>query len=371
MTAMGARTWNVVFQTCLLLATASCGDRGGSNPGTGAAGSGGIAGSGIAGNGGSLAGGSGSGAAAGAGTPKVCSFAIDGALSPAIPTVGIVDWSTDLSGLSEARIEFALTDPADDELNKGSGGKIDVAGTTHRALMLGLKAERTYTYRIVATGGGKVCSSADQTLTTGAATGAPTVTRTANNAAGQARGFIVTCEYPDGPSSEARPKMAYIIDADGDVVWWAASPSACSRALIDWEGANMWMLQANSGPTSSGEVRRIGMDGTGALNNVEGLTKAHHDIAVLPGGIVAALVWVDVVGASDLVERSPDGTVTTVIRLDNRVLKPMPNGQLHANSIMYHQADDTYTVGDIYASAYVKVTRQGKLLWQFGADTLT
>jgi hypothetical protein len=391
---MPARVWNVVvFQTCFVIATAGCGDRGGAKSNPGAAGSGGVAGAVSGGNGGSAGGGAGIGGAGvagaagagvagtggiagaagaagatGGGTPEVCSFAIQSALSTAIPTVGIVNWSTDLAGLSEARIEFTLNDPADDVINKSSGGKIDVAGTAHRALMLGLKAERTYTYRIVATGGGKLCTSADQTLTTGAATGAPTVTRTAHNPTGQARGFIVTCEYPDGLSSQARPKMAYIIDGDGDVVWWVASPSSCSRALIDWEGANMWMLQANTGPTSTGEVRRVGMDGTGALNNVDGLSRAHHDITVLPGGIVAALVWVDTLGASDLVERSPDGTLRTVVRLDNKVLKPMLNTQLHANSIMYHQADDTYTVGDVYASAYVKLTRQGKLLWQFGGD---
>jgi hypothetical protein len=191
--------------------------------------------------------------------------------------------STDLAGLSEARIEFTLNDPADDEINRDSGGKIDVAGTTHRALMLGLKAERTYTYRIVATGGGKVCTSADQTVTTGPATGAPTVTRTAQNAARQARGFIVTCEFPDGPA--ARANMAYIIDADGDVVWWAAAPPSCSRALIDWEGANMWMVPASGGAANL-ETRRIGMDGMGAMNNVAGMVRAHHDVAALPGGIV-------------------------------------------------------------------------------------
>ncbi len=303
------------------------------------------------------------------GTPEICAFQVSGALSPAIPTVGIINWSTDLAGLTEARIEFTLNAPAADEINRGSGGKIDVAGTTHRALMLGLKAERTYTYRIVATGGGKVCTSADQMLTTGAATGAPTVTRTAPNAAAQARGFIVTCEFPDGGAARAR--MAYIIDADGDVVWWAAAPSSCSRALIDWEGANMWMVQASGGATNL-ETRRIGMDGMDALNNVGGLVRAHHDIAAVPGGIVAALVWAegnDARYASDLVERSPDGTMKTVVRLDGKIFKPQPDMNLfHSNSILYHPADDSYTVGDIYARAYVKLTRQGKLLWQLGAD---
>jgi arylsulfotransferase ASST len=289
---------------------------------------------------------SGAGGTRGMGTPEVCSFAIDAALSTAIPTVGIVNWSTDLAGLSEARIEFTLDHPAADEINRGSGGKIDVAAPIQRALMLGLKADRTYTYRIVASGGGKLCNSADETLRTGAATNAPTVTRTGNDPAAQAGGFIVTCEYINGGSSQPRPKMAYIIDADGDVVWWSPQPSAsCSRALIDWEGANMWMVEATGGAANI-VVHRIGMDGTGE-QNVPELARAHHDIAALPGGIVAALVWIDPNGAmykSVLIERSPGGTVKTVVRLDNTIFKPRDNGVFHANSILYHLEDDTYTL---------------------------
>src|SRR4029079_14001037 len=85
-------------------------------------------------------------------------------LSLTIPTVGVINWSTDLAGLTEARIEFTLNEPAPDTLNRGSAAKIDVSATTHRALMLGLKAGRTYTYRIVATGaGGQTCTSPDRT----------------------------------------------------------------------------------------------------------------------------------------------------------------------------------------------------------------
>jgi hypothetical protein len=352
------------------------GGAGGAIGGSGGSSAGGSGGSSaIGGSGGGGAAGSGGSAGAGGmkgiGTPEICSFTIDGALSTGIPTVGIVNWSTDLAGLSEARIEFTLDDPAADEINRGSGGKIDVAGTTHRALMLGLKPERTYTYRIVATGGGKVCTSADQTLTTGAATGAPAVIRTANDPTAQAPGFIVTCEYPDGCyNPSGRPKMAYIIDSDGDVVWWTPSPSNCSKAQMDWEGANMWMIEA-SGGASDLHTYRIAMDGIGPSTAVPELSRAHHDIAALPGGVVAALVWVQGTSAfyaSDLVERAPDGTLKTVVRLDSKIVKPPDNGLFHSNSIKYHPADDTYTVGDIYAAAYVKLTRQGKLLWQFGRN---
>jgi hypothetical protein len=309
----------------------------------------------------------GCGSVAEGGTPEICSIEIACALSSAIPTVGVIDWSTDLAGLSEARIEFTLADPAADELNTGSGGPIDIAGTTHRALMLGLKPERTYTYRIVASGAGQVCTSPDHTLTTGTSADAPTVSRTVHDASARARGFIVTSG--GYPFRVAGPQMAYIIDADGEVVWWAPSQAQCSRALMDWEGANMWMVDSAPCPRCVGETRRIAMDGTGLLTDVEGLSAAHHDITVVPGGILAALVWSgEPNAASDLVERLPDGMLKTVVRLDENVFPWSSGSELHANAIAYHAADDTYTVSDRSAGAYVKLTRQGELLWQFGGD---
>jgi hypothetical protein len=71
---------------------------------------------------------------------------------------------------------------------------------------------------------------------------------------------------------------------------------------------------------------------------------------------------------SDLVERSPDGTLRTVATLDGTVFKPRSGATWHANSIQYHPTDESYTIGDRSAYAYVKLTRQGELVWQFGFD---
>jgi hypothetical protein len=347
------------------------GDGGSSTSGSamGGAGSGGLGGVAVSGGVSGVSGESGEGGEAGTtggkggGTSDPCGFQIEGRLS-AIQTVGVVDWSIDLPELSEARIEFSLVDPAPGEINRGSGGAIDVSGTTHRALMLGLKPDRTYTYRIVATGDDEVCTSADRSLTTGSSPGAPTVTRTVVDADARAHGFIVTSGgYPG--STQA----AYIIDADGDVVWWAFSPRECSHALMDWEGANMWMVSTN--PASVvGEVSSIGMDGERALNGVEGLSYAHHDLAVAPGGIVAALVWnLDGSGSSDLVERSPDGTLRTVVRIGSNLFESLTgSASFHPNAVQYHPRDDTYTVSDPYARAIVKVTREGEPVWQIGEN---
>jgi hypothetical protein len=308
----------------------------------------------------------GDGAESSLGTPEVCRFELSGALSSVIPTVGVVDWSTDLEPLHAARLEFTLNDPKPGEINTGSGGPVDITGTRQRALMLGLKPERTYTYRIVAESGTTVCASPARSLTTGSAAGAPVVSRTVHDAAARARGFIVTSGGYAFTGGGVR--LAYIVDADGDVVWWAPAPQQCSRALLDWEGATLWMVDTNPTVASRGKVRSVGMDGHSAVNEVAGLPTAHHDLTVLPGGVVAALVWSDDgSSSSDLVERFPDGTARIVARLDSSVF-PASAGEFHANALLYHAADDSYTVSDLFARAYAKLTRAGELLWQFGGD---
>jgi len=289
-------------------------------------------------------------------------------LSDSLPTVGVVTWSTDLAGLSTARLEFTLNDAAPGVLNQGSGGPVSVEGTSHRALMLGLKPERTYTYRIVANAGSASCVSEDRTLTTGAGTREIPLTRTAVNTALEAGGFILT----SSGYGRVDTKKAFVIDADGDVVWWADAPQQCSRALLDWSGNTLWMLDVSPAPTDHGLVSTVSMDGSGALQGVPGLERAHHDLVALPEGGIATLVWVESLdgpysGSSDLVERAPDGTLRTVLRLDGSVFPASP-GRLHANAVRYHEADDTYTVSDLYAAAIIKLTRQGELLWQLGGD---
>jgi hypothetical protein len=274
--------------------------------------------------------------------------------------VGVIDWSTDLKGLTAARIEFSLDAPQAGELNVGSGGPIST--TDSQALMLGLKAGRSYTYRIVATAGDQVCTSPDHSLSTPASADVPVVTWVAGtSAASRSNGFMIICPYD-------KIAPALIVDSDGDVVWWSDAPLHCSRALMDWSGEYMWMLAANPTNGAPGEVRRVRMDGTG-VEEISGLDKSHHDFAVLPGGVVAFLVW-DTTNdqASLVVERSPDGTLTTVAHLGAGTYLTTPNtGRYHANALRYHASDDSYTVSDLNLPGITKLNRQGTVQWQVGA----
>lgn len=301
-----------------------------------------------------------------------CSFSITtNAISPQMATVGIVEWSTTMANLASASIVYTLNDADPGLLNRGGTAPVDLAHPNHRTLLLGLKPSSSYSFQIQATDrDGALCTSPAYALpATGVLSGAPPIVRTVSRAAAQARGFIVTS------SGVTYGNYAIIIDADGTVVWYAVTPIECTRARMDYEGANMWMVAANE-DNSTGEMRLVSMDGQTTVANINGLSNAHHDFAVLPGKI-AAMVWTtDAIDSeSDLVEMSSDGSgaPSTVFRIGANLYAGGRGGagnaaRYHCNSILYHPADDSFTIGDRYPSLYVKVSHAGALQWQFGGS---
>jgi len=308
----------------------------------------------------------------GTSTSALCEFTIiNKTTSTKIATVGIVEWATTLADLANATIVYTLNDAASGVLNKGGTAPVDLTKTNYRTLLLGLKPSSTYTFHIEAVAkNGTKCSSPDTSLTTGTLTGAPNITRTAgSNPSAQAGGFIVTSGGQSGTAA------AYIIDADGTVVWSASAPNQCSRAHMDYEGQNMWMLALNVS-NGNGEMRYVSMDGLTSQNNVSGLSKAHHDFTVLPGGIVAAMSWVGsgMDPESELLERTPTGTVTSKFRIGPNVYvggqsaMGASSASYHSNYIVYHPEDDTFTISDRNPNLFVKVSRTGSPIWQIGGS---
>jgi hypothetical protein len=351
---------------------------GGSAPVGGATSFGGRSATGGTNPGGASSSGGASSAAGGSTGSADCSFTVKQSVSSKIATVGIVEWSTTLSNPSSANIVYTLSSAGADVLNKGGSAPADVTQSNKRTLLLGLKPSSKYTFHIEAAGSSGTCTSPDYELTTGALSGAPSVTRTMSNASAAAKGFIVTCTGQIGGGfggGGGGSNSAYIIDADGTVVWHSAAPNECSRALMDWEGANMWMLSLDASNSGS-EMRYVSMDGETGQNNVSGLSSAHHDFTVLPGGIVAAMVWASSGSdpESNLIERSASGTLSTKFKIGSNLY---PGGQsilgggsnsFHCNSIHYHEADDSYTIADRNPNLMVKATRTGSPVWQIGGN---
>lgn len=343
---------------------------GGSTGTGGARATGGVTG-GRGGTASSVAGTGGKTGAAGTTGTGECSITVSSkSTSSKIATVGIVEWTTTLANVSKAQIVYTLDKADSSILNTGGTAPVDLTKAKYRTLLLGLKPSSTYTFHVEATSSsGATCKSEDNTLTTGTLSGVPKITRTATKPTAQAKGFIVT----SGGYNSNGP--AVIIDADGQVVWSAAAPASCSRAHMSYEGTDMWMIALNP-LNSNGEMRRISMDGLDIQNNVNGFSKAHHDFTVLPGGIVAALVWSSSGSdpQSDVLERSADGTTKTALHVGSNLYAGGASvvgggsNSYHANTIIYYPSDDSYTIGDRNPSVFVKVTRGGKPVWQFGGS---
>jgi hypothetical protein len=308
---------------------------------------------------------SGTGGATGSGN---CSFTIiTNAISPMMATVGIVEWSTDLANPTSASIVYTLNNAAANVLNRGGTAPVDLTMESYRTLLLGLKPTSDYTFHIEAAAGSTTCRSPDYPLPRTGSYASPSVSTFSSHQSAQANGFIITSTGMGG-------RTAYIIDADGVVVWCATAPTSCSRARMDWEGINLWMLALNVG-NAAGEMRYLSMDGMTGQTKVSGLSAAHHDFAVLPGKI-AALAWAsagtDV--ESKLVEHASDGSgdATTVFEVGGNLYAGQLSGSgspsYHSNSVLYHPADDSYTIGDRYPNLYVKVKHDGTPVWQIGGS---
>ncbi len=284
-----------------------------------------------------------------------CGIQVDSyEVSSAIPTVGIVTWSAS-SAIDSAVIQFGLP-----ETGLTMSAPVDLSEPGYRTLLLGMKGQHQYDFQIVASSGGQTCNSEILSLMTGAVSNqVPPIDRQVIDEAAIDPGFIVTVAYGNN-------SPAFIFDADGDPVWWSPAPASASRARMDWEGKYMWMVTGNP-MGGRGEMRRVSMDGLDVQTDIPGLEDAHHDFAPLPGGSIAALIHgAGQNGCSAVVEVGPDLGITPIIENVSTIYTPV--GDCHPNSILYHPADDTFTISDRNPNMYVKVTREGEVEWQLGGD---
>jgi hypothetical protein len=194
----------------------------------------------------------------------------------------------------------------------------------------------------------------DSTLMTGPlANNLPAVTLSPPNAAAAAGGYVVGSHQQSG--------MSFILDADGDYVWWSSTGNV-SRAMLSYSAQHVWFLTTNQGGGMP-NVRRIAIDGTGLEMHPE-FGDAHHDLVVLPDESVGFFQYMG--GRDRLMERAPDGMVRQVVDV------PTAHGGVtnnHANSIQYYAPDDSYTFSDLDQNCYVKVSRQGQVAWVLGGST--
>jgi len=254
----------VALSVVLLLGFGGCGAKAAGGRGVDG-GTGGGAVGGAAGTGG------GAGAQAAAFTVQV-QLASD--VNPNAPgTIGIVTWSVTVAPLASAHIEFGL------DGSYGMTAPVDLSAAGYRTLLLGMKPSRTYHFRIVASDGTATFTSGDYTVATGHPTSLVDVaTFNVIDAAARQRGFVIA-------SHRTNSTVAFILDADGDVVWWfGGGPNGIARARMSDDGKNMWIAIAGN---TGAPLVRVRMDGleTQSYPNVT----AAHDITPVGGATMAYL----------------------------------------------------------------------------------
>jgi len=237
---------------------------------------------------------------------------------------------------------------------------VDLTQTNYKTLLVGMKPSTSYVYRIVATSSAGTCTSQDYTITTGALTSAPNPTVTILDAASHDKGFIVM-------SSGLAGTGAYIIDADGTVVWVDPSgvPSQPSRVHLSWDATKLYEMSLNVTNSGSGKIVLQPLDGS-ASTSLSGVAASHHDLTAIPGGL-AVPMW-NKSGTDppcSIVEITESGTMSTVVADSSTIYN---SSTFHLNSIHYYARDDSYTAGDRNPNLYVKISRTGQLTWQFGGS---
>jgi len=304
-------------------------------------------------------------------------------ISALVPTVAHVSWTSTRVG--DAFIEYGLD------------GAYDLStpiteGTDAPAIaVLGLKAGRTYSWR-------PVMMDAEDRRVEGPVATVDIASPPANmpafelvtdeEAEQQPGGFFLMNVMTLGEAS-----IVGIVDRDGDWVWWfeGRSDQQIMAANLGRDGESVTWLWTDYVDRSrdNGGLARLGIDGM-VLTETPA-TRAHHHFQELPDGEQAWLCWSDPTDIDVEGEILPltwdricetnagDGEVVfdfladwqapwyTCEHMDEGGFIPDSNEWIHANSLLYREADDAYIVMGRYTDSLTKIDRQtGEVLWNLG-----
>ncbi|HVV52395.1 MAG TPA: aryl-sulfate sulfotransferase, partial [Polyangia bacterium] len=272
-------------------------------------------------------------------------------------TVGVVTWSTTLASPTSAQIDFGL------DTTYGMTAPVSApAASNNKTLLLGMKASKTYHYRITATNSSGSCASSDYTIMTGPqpnGLAAPTITT--NKASALYGGFLVTGQYTMG----ATGAYAFILDKDGSYVWWyTVSGSDATGVAMSYDGQYMWIASANvPDATSTDHVHRVSMDGTSDTDFTKPFAHHSHQVTPLPDGSVAFYAT-GTNGCDDIKLFPANGTASsTATTVTNAKTAHGGSGACHVNNIQYSPMDDTLVFSDLDNNCLTKVTKTGTMVW--------
>jgi hypothetical protein len=253
-------------------------------------------------------------------------------------TVGIVTWSTTAGPPSAATIEFGLT------TDYGSTAPVDLTHPKLRTVLIGMKPERVYHYRIRASVDGRDWVSQDFTLTTGFAPAVDVVSIASYEVLSPQdhdAGFIVTSHW----NGEYRG-MVFILDPDGEIVWWYRSGlnGGVAKAEISADGRDVWMISAAN---NGGEkLARVGLDGLRPQFYSD--IGASHDVVAIERDVMALIDYASYNTALEINRSGAQKIIFESSAFPER--GPAPH---HLNAIDYDDATQSYVVSSHNTDVYL------------------
>jgi hypothetical protein len=272
--------------------------------------------------------------------------------------VGIVWWSLAQPDLTVAHIDFGLT------TSYGMTAPVDLGRASYRTVLVGMKAAKTYHFRIVATDGTRTFTSDDRTVTTGAPLATALLQSFDVKSPGKVdKGFFITSFWnPTGINDGTW--TAFILDTDGDVVWWYRDPAdspfnepGIGRARLSANSQDVWLARITN---SGAPLRRVSIDGLEEERYTG--TVASHDIAAVSGGTMAYLDYGERDCAS-IFEIDETGVTKEVF--ESTGVTSAAGGKCHGNSVRYSMKEDVYVFSDDSIDVLV-VGRDGAVRWRLG-----
>ncbi len=258
---------------------------------------------------------------------------------------------------------------------------VQTGGTSHTALIAGLKPLSEVEIRLVGALDGQRKESLPFTATTELLpTQTPALVVTVDDYADQASGYLLM-------SIGGMSRYLIMVDLDGDTVWSLPSPGADTITMgtaPDPAGGGFLFNEMGSLEKLDTVLYRVGLDG--ALAEEIDLSGAHHFFTTHPDGTIGYLAadvrdteeW-GLVQGDRLMERAPDGTVTELFSLwdhlypegtsltwDEGLYGEDVRDWSHGNGIHYSEQSDSYLVSLGGINRVLEIDQDGELLRTMG-----
>ncbi len=297
------------------------------------------------------------------GCNKVKISDVEAEVSPDIPTVVTVRWTTNTE-----TVGYVAFGPQGD-LSLQTHTELEPA-TEHELHLVGLTANTEAEYQVVVVEEDGETTSEVESVTTGnLPSGLPGLTVTGS---GMEHYMVLPVL--------GSPVGLVILDPEGNFLWWHWEDRGLDvyRAILSNDGQSVLYNAASvSGdPSEESQIMRVSMDG-GTVEGID-VPLLAHEFVELPDGTITAMVvhyegeGEDEIKGDSLVEIAPDGTQTTIwtswdcFDPEEHVGDDQDYGWTFANSLDYDPDLDCYYLSLRNFSTVVQIFRDGSCGWAFG-----